>query len=720
MEANTKLLVVDDSKEDLELYKMIFDELEVVIDVASSGEEAIELCESNEYSAAIMDYYMPGINGPECVVKIRSVDKHHSLPVLFVSGNEKSRENIRQAYSSGAIDFLSKPINEEELTLKIGNILNSHLSGIKKKSYLNKDWGLEEVLEQVGEGVVVFNHDFHVIFANKAASTLLTESVDSIVGRHISEYIFPELESHEWQKSDFACVFKDGQCHQKDEAYFWRRKESRFPVQYTQSTILYDGQSVGILFFHDDTERLMIKSELARMANYDHLTGVANRSLFMSNMDKLLASSNRYGFNFAILVIDLDNFKYINDSYGHMVGDEALQYVCKSVKNIIREDDLFSRIGGDEFALVVSNITNGFSPAVVAEKIISGIKCFTSSNGEVVEVECSIGIALNTQDCSSAEDILKNADAAMYKAKRRGKGCYEFYSKEMQKAIAQRRKLIHKMKEALADQIFDVFFQPQVNLKDNSLFGLEALIRWYDRDRGFVNPSLFIPLAEEVGLINEIDLWCIDEVCARFSFLRDKYVLSNDFSVSLNVSASQLNDTTLFDKITSAIDKYKLPRGSIHVEVTETAVMHDVSISTATLKKFRDSGIGVSIDDFGTGYSSLGYLKTLPFDVLKIDQSFVKDIGFDSNNEAIIDAIIQLAKSLELVVVAEGVETETQADFLSARGCEYAQGYLFGKPLNMTQLEQYLENEAGYATKASFSSVDVKKTPLSNIYQIEK
>lgn len=692
-----KILLVDDMKDNLMLMKYVFEDLDVELDTSTSGDDAISRCGTTTYSAAIVDFSMPGMNGPECVREIRKSPKHQCLPVVFVTAHQPNEENIRLAYEAGGIDYIVKPFNDVQLRLKVQSILDNERirsqNLIEEKVFSRSNDKVESVLDQVGEGVILFDKFFRIIFCNKAASILLLQSVDEVVGKHLKDFINPDDSDVEWSESDFAHIFYDRQCHQKDEAYFWRNKLNKFPVQYTQSTISYDSDVSGIIFFHDDTEKMRIKQELSKLANYDKMTGVANRSLFMSYLEKTISASSRHNFNFAVLIIDLDDFKNINDSYGHDVGDQALKYICETIDSIVRADDMLARIGGDEFALILSNISDAFSSAVVASKIIKKMKGFYCSSGEFVPTACSIGIAFGDSESArngECASFLKRADVALYKAKNKGKGVYEFFSLELQKSIEEKKKLIRDIHSALKNDEFEMFFQPQINMVDGSVSGLEALIRWETNHNGYVSPGTFIPVAEENGAIAKIGKWCIERVCERVNELRGFYSLPEGFAISINISAYQLSDESLFSEIVTSMKKYNLPPGCIHIEVTETAVMSDVQLSVITLEQLRRAGVSVSIDDFGTGYSSLSYLKILPLDMLKIDQSFIQDIGIDKNDEAIIDAIIQLARSLGLTVIAEGVETEEQVEFLITHGCVYAQGYLFSKPLSFKDLTHYL------------------------------
>ncbi len=693
-----KILVVDNMDGNLTLIKRVVESLDITIDTSLSGEDAIKQCATTLYSLAIVSFNMSVMSGPECVKKIRNDSKHRNLPVLFIAVHGSSNENIRIAYEAGCIDYIVKPFDDVQLRLKIQNIL--HNERIRSRGKYEEDilsrskHGVESVLDQVGEGVILFDKFFKVIFCNKAASTLLLESANDVIGKHLKDFINPDDSDEEWCESDFAQIFYDAQSHQKDEAYFWRAKLSKFPVQYTQSTIFYENDITGILFFHDDTEKMKIKQELSVLANYDHLTGVANRSLFMSYLDKTLAAAKRHKLSFGVLIIDLDDFKSINDNYGHSEGDEALRYICKTIGSVIRSDDLLARIGGDEFALIVSNVNEAYSVAVVADKIQKNITGFVCANGKEILTGCSIGIAFGDSKTISSDvdgaSILKKADVALYKAKNKGKGTYEFFSLELQQSIEEKKRLIRDIQRALDNDEFEMYFQPQVNISNGKLYGLEALIRWETSHNSFISPATFIPVAEENGKINKIGGWCINRVCQRVSQLRDIFSLSDDFAVSINVSAYQLGNESLFNEIVSSMKKYKLPPGCIHIEVTETAIMNDVKISVVTLEQLRKVGVNVSIDDFGTGYSSLSYLKILPLDMLKIDQSFIQCIGIDKNDEAIVDAIIQLAKNLELTVIAEGVETEQQEKFLTEHGCHYVQGYLYSRPLDFDDLTKYL------------------------------
>ena len=424
--------------------------------------------------------------------------------------------------------------------------------------------------------------------------------------------------------------------------------------------------------------------EVERHAYYDSLTNLPNRRLFKENLESAIKTSARTGEVFGVFFLDIDNFKTINDSLGHDVGDTLLIEVSRRILNSIRTNDKLSRIGGDEFNILLADVENDFNARLVAEKIITQLaEPFYISSHEI-NVSVSIGITLLPDDSTDFSTLLKYADLAMYHVKSVGKNSYKFFDKTLNENAIANMQLEQKLKGAIKNDEFVLYYQPQVNIKDKSITGFEALIRWNDPEQGLISPQSFIPLAESTGLIDKIGLWVISQVCRDLTALIEH--THDKIKVAINVSARQMQDFNLVSILQQECEKNQVSPNNIEIEITESILMEDIEEKSKLLLAFQSLGMGIAIDDFGTGYSSFGYLKKLPLNTLKIDRSFIENICVDTKDEEIASGIIALAHSLHLKLVAEGVETQEQLSLLESKECDFYQGYLFSRPLPLNQI----------------------------------
>jgi len=435
-------------------------------------------------------------------------------------------------------------------------------------------------------------------------------------------------------------------------------------------------------------EILRQKGILKHQAHHDSLTSLPNRVLFMDRLQKSIQRAQRSSQSLILLFIDLDEFKQINDSLGHETGDKVLIKVAQRLKSIMREEDTLARLGGDEFTVIMENVHNSSSGATLSLKILESLATPIIVDSKKLYISSSIGISVYPQDDTSAQNLLKYADTAMYKAKAEGRNTYQFYSGEMTEKALQRVFIESSLRQAIEHEEFVVFYQPQIDTKTDTLSGVEALIRWQHPTRGMISPDDFIPLAEEKGLIVEIDRIVMKTAMQQvLKWHEDGFSLG---VLSLNLSLKQLNSKDFLSFLRETMTKIGFKAQWLGLEILEGQLMKNPEKSIASLRKIHDLGIELAIDDFGTGYSSLSYLKKLPLDKLKIDKSFVDGLPHDEEDVGISRAVLALAKSLNLKVIAEGVETQAQKEFLQEEGCTFIQGYYYSKPLSSEDMTTYL------------------------------
>ena len=430
----------------------------------------------------------------------------------------------------------------------------------------------------------------------------------------------------------------------------------------------------------DISERKQAEEIINYQLYHDLLTSLPNRTLFRDRMEVTLSQSKRTGKKFSVMYLDLDGFKLINDSLGHLVGDELLQAVALRLNKTLRDSDTLARVGGDEFNLLLPEINSADDAAVIAEKIIEVLKPPFLINGHELSISISIGIAIYPDDGQNIETLIRNADMAMYHIKGRGKNGYEFFTNNMISRVSHHYSLESGLRKALDEKQFVLFFQPQQELNNGKVSGVESLIRWQHPQEGMIYPDDFIPLAEETGLIAEVGEWVINEACAELGRWRKNGLSA--VKMAVNLSAAQLYRTDFVEKVFHALDLNQLPGQCLELEITENVLMQDMEHVIQKLNQLAARGIGIAVDDFGTGYSSLGYLQSLPLSKLKIDRSFVKKIQSTDEKHSIVSAIVAMAKDLGLSLTAEGVETDVQLDYLKSIDCPQVQGFLISPPLS--------------------------------------
>jgi len=550
----------------------------------------------------------------------------------------------------------------------------------------------ELILNSAGEGIVGVDARGVITFVNLMAARLTGYEPDALIGKPLHgtlHHARPNGTRILDKESPLLASLQDGQIHHASNEVFWHRDGSTFPVEFVSTPIMDGTQIVGsVVTFNDVSERLAAEALIDQMAYYDSLTGLPNRLLYQDRLNQALAHARRHGRKAAVMMMDLDRFKIINDTLGHPIGDQVLKTVAERLMYRLREVDTVSRLGGDEFALVLPDLSEASDIAKIGQIIHEEVSRVIRIGEQELFVTPSMGISVYPADGEDAVTLIRNAEVALYQAKNE-RNRYQLYAPAMNASASEWLQLESHLRRALDRNELFLHYQPQIDLSTGAIVGVEALLRWQHPDWGMVSPARFIPLAEETGLIVPISEWVLKTAAAQNAAWQRMGL--PPVRVAVNLSGRHLaKHAELVKQVDDALQATGLAPEHLELELTESILMEDVEATIRTLGALSERGVKLSIDDFGTGYSSLSYLKRFPIDTLKIDQAFVREIATSEEDSAIVRAVIALAHSLHLNVIAEGVETELQAGFLRDHGCDEVQGYFFSRPLPVPDLEAFL------------------------------
>ncbi|MBT9520459.1 MAG: EAL domain-containing protein [Dechloromonas sp.] len=550
-------------------------------------------------------------------------------------------------------------------------------------------------LNSIGDAVLTTNLPGNVTYLNQVAEMMTGWSCQNAIGRPLSEVfgivdgttreVAPNPAQRAISENRTVGLAADSILLRRD-GFESAIEDSAAPIHNR------DGQVAGaVIVFHDVSESRAMALKMAHLAQHDFLTGLPNRVLLTERLSRAIGQARRHSKRVALMYIDLDYFKHINDSLGHAVGDLLLQMVADRLKLCIRDTDTVCRQGGDEFVILLTEIEHAPDAAPVAEKILAAFTEPCLICGNELHVTLSIGISIYPDDGQDADEVMKNADTAMYHAKANGRNNYQFFTAEMNTLAVRRLFIEGNLRRALKQGEFQLYYQPKIDLASGLMIGSEALIRWQDPEHGLIYPNQFVPIAEESGLIVPIGSWVMREACRQVCAWQDSGLLA--VPVSVNISAVEFRHKNFLEGVATILKETGMLPSFLELELTESILMHDAESSASVLESLKAMGMQLAIDDFGTGYSSLSYLKRFPINTLKIDQSFVQDIDIDVDDASIVKAMIGMGKSLKQRVIAEGVETESQLAFLRKLQCDEGQGFLFGHPLPADQFERLLLKE---------------------------
>ncbi|WHZ21485.1 MAG: diguanylate cyclase/phosphodiesterase (GGDEF & EAL domains) with PAS/PAC sensor(s) [Nitrospira sp.] len=706
-QARPVILVIDDDPAARLFVRGSLEPAGMVVTAAADGREALAMFEKTPPDLIVLDIVMPEMDGYLTCSRIRSLPRGKRIPILIMTGLDDAN-SIAQAYEHGATDFINKPVN--------ATILRHHIRYMLRTSNVLQALVRSEARLELAQRIArIGNWDWNPRTNRFAMSNELCRLVGirpqdfagtieaflNLVHRDDRLGVKDALEkliSHQTPCDiDHRIVLPNGTdftIHLQAEAV---REE-----QTDELTVIGTAQDI--------TERKQAERAIHRLAYYDSLTGLANRVLFKDRLSNALSYAERHRLHLATLFIDLDRFKVINDTLGHTVGDLLLTHVAERLSESVRQSDsigrhagnepphALARLGGDEFTILLTTLSHPEDAGRVARRILEALAHPFSIDGHEVFISASIGISIYPSDGATVEALLKNADTAMYHAKEQGRNNCQFYSSGLNAAAAERLDLESDLRRALEREEFVVYYQPTFNIHSREMLGAEALVRWNHPKRGLLSPGVFLNAAIDTGLIRSMDEWVLREACRQVKAWERMGL--PPITISANVSNSLFHGRTLPATVGDALRDSGLNPSQLELELTESIAMRDVDASVTMLEGLRTMGVRLSIDDFGTGYSSLSYLQRFPLSRLKIDQSFVRDLLTNENNAKITRAIIAMAHSLNLSVLAEGVETDEQLSRLREEGCDEVQGYLFSRPVCAEEFESLLRGDADARTAA--------------------
>jgi diguanylate cyclase (GGDEF)-like protein/PAS domain S-box-containing protein len=681
------VLIVDDQEENLVALEAVLAPLGHRLVRASSGTEALKQLLRDEFAVVLIDVEMPGIDGFETARLIKQRAKTGDLPIIFITGVSTDQSDIFRGYGAGAVDYVLKPIDAEIVRSKVRFFVDLHL---KETALHESEERFRRAFDDAPIGIGLVGIDGAWLRVNRALCEISGYSEAALLAQHFTDLIHPNDQpgaAHHLREllsgKATSCKLEQRHCH-ADGHFIWV-VVSLSVVRDTGGRALY-----LIAQFEDVTERKRAESQLTHQALHDSLTGLANRALFLDRVELALNRVQRSGSSAAVLFLDIDRFKVVNDSLGHDRGDELLRAVGERLRELLRPIDTIARIGGDEFTILCEE-TGERDAVAVAQRILDALAEPFEVGGADVFVTASIGIVLSSNASADPGHLISDADAAMYRAKENGKARYELFDDRMRDRAMQRMATENALHRALDRGEFRLFYQPEVDLDTGAVRGVEALLRWDHPQRGLILPAEFVPLAEETGLIVPIGRWALEGAC-RQARRWQRECPGAVPQVSVNLSGRQFAQPDLIDFLSRALEQARLEPALLCLEVTETVLLRDSEQTLTILAAMRGLGVRIGIDDFGTGYSSLSYLKRFAVDVLKIDKAFIDGLGSDAQDSSILAAVARLAQALNLTAVAEGVETAQQLRVLRRLGFKSAQGFYFAAPQPADEIRKLLRS----------------------------
>ena len=694
--AINRVLLVEDNPGDARLLREMFNEQDsrtTELTIVQSMGDAEKYLAEDTCDIVLLDLGLPDAQGLAAVRRAHAAAPRVPLVVLTGLDDETL---ATQALQEGAQDYLLKSQIETYGTTR--GLVRALRYAIERKIledalFVEKERA-QVTLNSIGDAVACTDMSGNLTFLNFVAEKLTGWSRQEAEGRPMAE-IFRILDTANREiipnPMDIA-VRRDRTVHLPANSILVRRDGFEIPIEDSVAPIHdREGQAAGaVIVFRDVSAARALAVQMTHSAEHDYLTGLPNRMLLNDRISQAIVLAPRHMKHVALLFLDLDGFKHINDSLGHPTGDKLLQSISERLIDCVRASDTVSRQGGDEFVVLLSEVEQSEDPAITARRMLEAVAQPHSIDHHDLHVTASIGVSVYPDDGLDAETLIKNADTAMYQAKENGRQGYQFFKPAMNARAVERQSIEEGLRRALERQEFELHYQPKVNLTTGAITGAEALIRWLHPTRGLVSPMDFIPVAEDCGLILSIGAWVLREACKQAQAWKD--VGLPTMTMAVNVSAMEFRDKNFLAGLVATLAETGFDPRFLELELTESVLMKHATSTAIILRTLRERGIRVAVDDFGTGYSSLSYLQKFPIDAVKIDQSFVRQISTAGDDTTIVKAVIGMARGLKLRVIAEGVETAEEAAFLRAYRCEEAQGYFFSRPVPPQQFAILLKN----------------------------
>lgn len=695
------VLLVDDDDVNRLLTSVALRDRGFRVEEAASGESALTLLETVQPDVLVLDALMPGMDGFQTCRALRAMPGFESLPVLMLTGLD-DEESIARAYEAGASDFFIKSTQWTLLAGRLAYLLRS----ARTRQELERNRAKLVQAQQIAKlGSFEWRRNSRQIVGTIEGMRALGLGEQAALSvQDFTTWVHPD------DREELLRLLQEGLQQRAPIVTDFRMQVpgQRDRVMHVEAEPYAEdgGQAAGYTgIIQDVTERRAAEQRIRQLANFDELTGLPNRRQVLWRCERAIEAARRDGHKVAVLFIDVDRFKTINDTLGHAAGDILLKEVGQRLRACVRHSDVVTedtlgtwtrspktleavgRLGGDEFVALLPALQDEADAQRVAARMLDAFRTPVIVSGQECFVTASVGISLFPRDGNTVNDLIRNADVAMYSVKSTGRNAAHLFQPALVAKKREQLELESALHKAIERQELVLHFQPKINVREGTLFGVEALMRWQYQGR-IISPAEFIPLAEETGLIIPMGEWAINEACRQIRDWGERFNIL--LSVGVNLPSRHFHRGNLVDVIQGVLQRYALPARAVELEITETALMQDLEKVIPVLKRLHASGVEIAIDDFGTGYSSLAYLTTLPISTLKIDRSFTRDLGRTRESTAVVTAILALARSLSLNVVAEGVETMAQVDVLSRLGCRLMQGFLFSKPLPAHELEQWM------------------------------
>ena len=689
-----KLLIVDDNPVNLSVVVEHLEESGYDVLVALDGQEALKRAAYSRPNLIMLDVMMPGMDGFETCRQLKQNSDTADIPVIFMTALDDLSDKVT-AFQAGGVDYVSKPFQPQELLARVQTHLALRRAQLRlaaqnealqdeidarreaEAALRASEQSFRRLFETADDGIALLDPELGTIVdVNTRMLDLVRRPRGELIGRRFADMATFSLAA---ECADAVAELRRTGMFKSDEWLLKHPEGSSVAVEVTATVCEAGGRKLAQWNFRDISDRKEAEARIRYLALHDSLTGLPNRAKFFDRLQITIANARRNGGKLAALAVDLDHFKAVNDTHGHLVGDRLLEAVAGRIQSCLRETDTAARIGGDEFVVALSNVARREDAEQVAAKLLAAINQPFAVEGLVLRVSASIGVSLYPEDSNDACGLVRAADTAMYRAKRGGRGAVRLFSHDICVAAERWHVLSHDIGSAHDQGQFVLHYQPQVSLEDSTIIGVEALLRWNHPELGLIAPELFVPLLEERGMMVEVGRWVLETACLQNARWQAEGI--RPVRIAVNLSAQQFYRDDLVATVAQALAQAGLQARWLELELTESLTLDDADTTLRIMRELKELGVELSLDDFGTGWSSLAYLRRFPLDRIKIDRTFIRDLAHHESTAAIVHAILDLARRLGLDCIAEGVETEEQQRLLLHELCPNMQGFLFSHPV---------------------------------------